>query len=313
MSEEFVHAGSDVVLAFTYYGNREKMRLIGRESELEKQNMEALRIARQVADDTGTLMAGNICNSTVYVPDNPATHKIVADSFKEQVEWAVKGGADFIVAETLGHLGEAKLALEAAKKYGNGLPVIVNMAIYHEDKTYEGVPIEDAARQLEALGADVVGLNCARGPTTMLPTLSKIKQAVKIPVAALPVCYRTNAAHPTMTSLKDPDTGVRAFPQNLDKWHCGRDEIEWFAREAKAVGVQVLGLCCGNAAHYTRSLAEAVGRVTPASKYSPNMSEHFIYGDHKSFKSSYTGLKQVVSGKEIVHPEAASSNINKPS
>lgn len=58
------------------------MRLIGREAELEKQNMEALRIARQVADDTGTLMAGNLCNTTVYVPDDPATHKIVAEGFK---------------------------------------------------------------------------------------------------------------------------------------------------------------------------------------------------------------------------------------
>ena len=60
--------------------------------------------------------------------------------------------------------------------------------------------------------------------------------------------------------------GAREFPTNMDRWHCGRDEIDQFAREAAALGVQVMGLCCGNAAHYTRSMAEAIGRVTPASK-----------------------------------------------
>ena len=59
------------------------------------------------------------------------------------------------------------------------------MAIFHEDKAYEGTPIEDAMRELESLGAAVVGLNCARGPKTMLPTLSKIKKSVKVNVSCI--------------------------------------------------------------------------------------------------------------------------------
>ncbi|XP_021339716.1 betaine--homocysteine S-methyltransferase 1-like, partial [Mizuhopecten yessoensis] len=93
LHEEFVHAGSDVVLAFTYYGHREKLRHIGRERDLEILNVTALKIARQVADDTGTLMAGNICNSCVYEVDNPATIETTRNIFKEQIEWAVAGGA----------------------------------------------------------------------------------------------------------------------------------------------------------------------------------------------------------------------------
>src|SRR6516162_7938947 len=68
LHREFVHAGSDVVEAFTYYAHREKLKIIGREKDLERINREALRIARKVARSTGTLFAGNICNSNIYDP-----------------------------------------------------------------------------------------------------------------------------------------------------------------------------------------------------------------------------------------------------
>ena len=54
-----------------YYGHRAKLRLIGREDELEALNIQALKVAREVADETGTLMAGNLCNSTTYRKDDP--------------------------------------------------------------------------------------------------------------------------------------------------------------------------------------------------------------------------------------------------
>src|SRR3954469_1899134 len=67
LHREFVHAGSDVVEAFTYYAHREKLRLIGREHDLEPMNRGALAIAGEVARETGTLLAGNVCNTNVYV------------------------------------------------------------------------------------------------------------------------------------------------------------------------------------------------------------------------------------------------------
>ena len=39
---------------------------------------------------------------------------------QEQIEWAVEEGADFIVAETFGYIGEAALALKCIKEYGSG-------------------------------------------------------------------------------------------------------------------------------------------------------------------------------------------------
>src|SRR6266568_2756503 len=53
LHREFVHAVSDVVEAFTYYAHREKLRVIGRERDLEKINRQALKIAKEVAAESG--------------------------------------------------------------------------------------------------------------------------------------------------------------------------------------------------------------------------------------------------------------------
>ena len=71
LHREFVHAGSDVVVAFTYYAHREKLALIGREADLEPINRAGLRLARDVARETGTLFAGDICNTNIYDPADP--------------------------------------------------------------------------------------------------------------------------------------------------------------------------------------------------------------------------------------------------
>src|SRR5579875_4149595 len=60
LHREFVHAGSDIVEAFTYYAHREKLRIIGKEELLEPMNRQALEIAKGVASETGTLFAGDI-------------------------------------------------------------------------------------------------------------------------------------------------------------------------------------------------------------------------------------------------------------
>ena len=97
-------------------------------------------------------------------------------------------------------------------------------------------------------------------------------------VAALPVPYRTTPAQPTFQSLQDPDCAVipdnRPFPAALDPFVCNRYEIAEFGKEADALGVRYLGVCCGAGPHHVRALAEGLGRRPPASRYSPDMSKH---------------------------------------
>jgi len=284
MHEEFVHAGSDVVEAFTYYGHREKLRLIGRENDLEAMNKNALKIARQVADETHTLMAGNICNTTRYDPKDPKSHEEVRAMFKESVNWAVQGGADFIIAETYPDYGEALLALEAIKQYGQGRPSVIMFAQhdFEHKATRDGVPFPEACAKLENHGADVVGLNCSSGPNIMLELMRDIRKATKGPLAALPVPYRTTHEAPQMQSLMMPKTGQRAFPYNLDAFLCSGDDIEEFGNECKKIGIQYVGICCGNSGRYFRRLCETMGRHPPASRYTPDMKLHYIFGTQQN-------------------------------
>jgi len=289
LHREFAHAGSDVIEAFTYYGHREKLRVIGREKDLEPMNRTALKIAKKVARDTGGLFAGNICNSTSYMPDDPATHKAVRKMFDEQIRWAAEAGVDFVIAETYTHGGEALLALEAIK--AAGLTAVVTLAVPTSGVSREGWTPEDACMRLEDGGADVVGLNCARGPRTMLPILKRIRRKIKVPMAALPVPYRTTPREPTFQSLNDRHCDCiprdHPFPIALDPFTCNRFEIAEFGRAAYELGVHYLGVCCGAGPHHIRALAEALGRQPPASRYSPDMSKHYIFGSGKNVREQH--------------------------
>ena len=287
LHREFVHAGSDVVEAFTYYAHREKLRLIGREELLERINRDALRIAGEVASETGALLAGNVCNTNVY--EGEESDATVRTMFEEQVGWAVEAGVDFVIAETLSWLGEALVATAVIKE--SGLPAVVTLTAHKDPDMREGVPPAEACRRLEAAGADVVGLNCARGPGTMLPLLEEVRDTVSVPVAALPVPYRTTEEQPSFQSLEDPlGTNLpagRPFPTALDPFTCNRYEIAEFARAAHALGVNYLGVCCGAAPHHIRSLAEALGRTPPASRYTADMSKHAYLGTDPTLKAEY--------------------------
>lgn len=278
LHEEFVMAGSDVVEAYTYYGHREKLRSIGREDELEKVNMNSLKMARDVADKHGLLMAGNISNTTTFQPSDPESARKIAEVFKEQVEWAVAGGADYMIGETFSDFQEAKLALEAIQKHGKGMPAVITLVPYTPDMTTDDVPIEDALRKLEVLGADVVGLNCGRGPATMLPLLKKARKVCKGPLAALPVPYRTNDKEVTFQSITDPLTGKMLYPLNVHCKLCSRADIREFAAEARKIGVQYVGLCCGSSANLLRELAVGYGRQTSACRNAPDTSRSYVFG-----------------------------------
>jgi len=290
LHREFVHAGSDVVEAFTYYGHREKLRVIGKEELLEPLNRQALSIAARVARETGTLLAGNLCNTNVYEP-GPAGEQRVRPVFEEQVAWAAEAGVDFVIAETFGWAGEALLALEAIR--AAGLPAVVTFAAHREGTLRDVMSPADACRQAEQAGASVVGLNCIRGPRTMLPLLAPIREAVSCPVAALPVPYRTTDEQPSFQSLRDAGRdGAQAFPTALDPFTCTRQELGEFATAALALGVTYLGVCCGAGPHHIRAVAEAAGLEPAASRYSPDMSKHSFLGSDPAVTQSYREYAQ---------------------
>lgn len=285
LHREFVHAGSDVVQAFTYYGHREKLRIVGKEHLLEPLNRDALELAGGVARETGTLAAGDLCNTNAFHPDE-ASRRAVRAMFEEQVGWIVDAGMDFVIGETFSYGEEALIALDVIREAG--LPAVMTLAIHRAPETREGWSPQEACRRLADAGADVVGLNCIRGPRTLLPLVAEIRDAVDGHVAAVPVPYRTTDGEPSFQSLTDPDCdcipGGRPFPTALDPFTCNRYEIAEFTRAAYDMGIRYLGVCCGNGAHHTRSMAEALGRRPAASRFSPDMSKHAFLGSDEKLK-----------------------------
>src|SRR5580693_10548528 len=231
LHRDFVHAGSDVTQALTYYVHREKLRVIGREKDLEPMNVMALAIARKVARETATLFAGDICNTNIYEPRDKAALRKVARIFEEQVGWAADAGVDYIVAETFSWGGEALMALQAIRKYSK-VPAVVTIAQHREESVREGWTPAETCRRLEVAGAEVVGLNCHRGPATMMPLLKTIRKAVQCrcrtarPPGSRASCRSAIAAVPESVrsrsdSIPSPARAARSLISAPTRWRWG--------------------------------------------------------------------------------------------
>lgn len=251
LHREFRAAGAEVLQALTFYASRDKLATVGLEGRLEELNRQAVRIAREVAGDS-CLVAGNLCLTWLYDQNDPASRDAVRRQFDEQLRVQTDEGVDFIIGETFSWLGEALLAVERARR--TGLPVMVTMCFENQDLTPDGfTPAECAVRLLEA-GADVTGLNCLRNPATMLPLMRQMREAVGGYLACQPVGYHTPPGRPDFTSLEE-------FPANLDPLQYSRREMAAFAQEARDLGVNYIGGCCGVIATHIREMARTLGKL----------------------------------------------------
>jgi betaine-homocysteine S-methyltransferase len=272
---DFARAGAQVLQACTYYAHEEKLKDVGFTSALKEINSQAVKIARQVGNQYHTLVAGNICNTWVYEPGNPSTHAETRRQFDKQILYQNDQGVDFFIAETIEYLGEAEIALEAINS--SGLPAMITLGFKRNDKTLEGVHLEEAFKTLEDKGADIVGLNCFRDPERILPLARRVRKAVACHVATQPVAYRCSSERPYFQILEFE--GKLAFPTELDPFVLARSEMASYAIEAQRIGINYIGACCGAAPHHVCAMAEALGRTVPASKYSPQLEKHTIIGD----------------------------------
>ena len=253
LHEEFVHAGAEVLQVLAFYASENKLAQIGYANRLGEINRAAVRLAREVARAAAepVLVAGDLCLTWKYEPGSPAAADECRRLFDDQIRFQMEEGVDFWICETFLHVGEAQIALERAKK--TGLPVMVTLA-FEGPKTRDGKTPGEAAKMLEAAGADIVGTNCWRDPTHMLPIVAEMRQAVRAYVAAQPVAYRCTDDVPFFV-------GQKGFPDKLDPYKLTRYALGDFARQARDVGVNYLGGCCGCEGSHIRQMARALGKV----------------------------------------------------
>jgi betaine-homocysteine S-methyltransferase len=252
LHREFLRAGAEVLQALTFYASEDKLATVGLADRLPEINRAAVRIARAVASEGDALVAGNLSLTWMYDPAEAASADHVRALFDRQLELQLAEGVDLVIAETFSWLGEALLAAERVK--AAGAVAMVTMAFDHRPVSYEGHGPGECARRLADAGADVVGVNCLRNPTTALPLAREMAAAVSVPVACQPAAYRTPEHQHDFTALSE-------FPHGLDPLQLSRAEMADYARAAQEAGVAYIGSCCGSVAGHVRAMARALGKL----------------------------------------------------
>jgi len=277
---EFREAGSEVLQALTFYASRDKLATVGLEGQLEDLNWAAVRIAREVAGDR-CLVAGNLSLTWMYEPGSASAADRVRKTFDEQLAVQVEEGVDFIIGETFSFLGEALIAVERGK--ATGLPTMVTICFENKDETAEGKSAADAAKALFDAGADIVGMNCLRPPKHILGPMEEMRKAVQGYLACQPVAYRTPADKPDFTSLPE-------FPYALDPLQLTRKEMADYAVQARDLGINFIGACCGTVAMHIREMARVLNKLPEDSRVWKKGGEKpmsaYEYYDHDNLKAT---------------------------
>jgi len=259
LHREFLRSGVDVLQTMTFYASDDKLATVGLEGKVDDINRNAVQIARQVASEGDALVAGNLCLTWAYDPEDAASHDHVRALFDRQLQDQIDaGGVDFWIGETFSYVQEALLYVERAK--ATGLPVMATMSFEKfPAQSYEGDSPADCARKLSDAGADIVGVNCLNGPEQQLPLAVQMREAVGGYVATQPVAYATTDDRPDFTSTP-------SFPYDLDPLQVTRHQMAEFARQANEAGIQYIGSCCGSVAGHVRAMGKVLGKLPEAER-----------------------------------------------
>jgi betaine-homocysteine S-methyltransferase len=257
LHREFLGAGSQVLQALTFFGTREKLGRAGFGEQTEAINAAAVRLAKEVAGDAA-LVAGSVSRTQLFEREGPSAAGHVRDLLNEQIQLLKAAGVDFLLLETFFHLEEMRIGLECA--VASGLPAVATMSFRPTtERCSDGHSVAECAKQMADGGAALVGANCEQEPARMLPILRAMRAAVgdRVGIAAQPAAFQTTDATPCFTKLSQ-------FPDDLETIQVSRQDFREFGRQAKQVGINYVGGCCGCNAVYIRALARGVAEPAGA-------------------------------------------------
>ena len=233
----YVEAGSQIILTNTFRANRLALAHSPYAAQSADINRLGVEISRRAAASRALVFA-SLGPSGKLLMMGEVTADQLRVAYYEQASVLAAAGADALLFETMSDLEEAKIGVEAAR--ATGLPIVVSMAFdsgKNHDRTMMGVTPEQAAKELEAAGADVVGANCGQGIETYAPLGQRLRAAT-----TLPIWLKPNAGLPELVDGKT-------------QYRTASDEFVRHVPALLSAGVNFLGGCCGTSPEFIHALA----------------------------------------------------------
>ncbi|WP_182200931.1 bifunctional homocysteine S-methyltransferase/methylenetetrahydrofolate reductase [Paraliobacillus salinarum] len=240
--EAYIHAGADVIQTNTYGANYIKLARYGLEEQVKKINQKAVRIAKKASNGRAYILGsiGGIHGTKTIVESEEEIRR----SFREQLYCLLLEGVDGLLLETYYNFDELVTVLNIAREETD-LPIITNVSMHETGVLENGMPLSRALKELEELGADVVGVNCRFGPSQMIRSLESVPLLDHAVLAAYP-----NASLP---SYRD---GVLYY----------KNEPSYFetcAVDLRNQGARLIGGCCGTTPEHISALARGRKGLKP--------------------------------------------------
>ncbi len=241
---EYVEAGAELLETNTFGANPVKLAGHGLADATERINAAAARLAREAAAGRALVLGAIGPLGLRLEPFGETGVEEARAGFRRQVAGLVEGGVDGFLLETFSDVNEVAAALRAVRDLSD-LPVLAQMTVGEAGVTAYGTAPAVFGPELEALGADAVGVNCSVGPQGVLEAVEALAAAVRVPITALP-----NAGLPR-------DVGGRKM------YLASPEYFASYARRIVEAGARVVGGCCGTTPAHIRATAAFVQSVSP--------------------------------------------------
>lgn len=252
---QYLQHGSDVITTNTFGACGLKLEDYDLQDRVREINIAAVKVAKEaIAENKPTArVAGSMGPTGRFLqPLGNMSFDSIYDTYREQAEALIEGGVDFIIIETIIDVQEMRAALlasldarEAAGKTKDDVQIICQFSFSEDGRTITGTPPAVATTIVEAMGADIIGINCSLGPEQITPLIEEIASVTNLPISCQP-----NAGMPQLINKQT------VFPLTAE-------EMGPLMLAIVDAGASYVGGCCGTTPAHIQSISNAVKAHPP--------------------------------------------------